>query len=265
MSRCCFRRRIDVAGGGAWDGSRLHCASCCSSAVVAVAREPDFRSQHAKPELGRPLESSRYRHRMRLSVGRVTVISRSSRRRRAPSNEHWPRMWPCLLLDCRLCPYHPGVMVFFDSDPTSGSVPPDAQGDQIYSVPIVGGPAHESLPRLLTPPSAPTVGPWPSWRQTGLVKRPTNRRTVASNSRRWTDPGSPVFGLSIQPGPWSARDSATCPGRADSPDALVRSTGSFERTSRARGCSASRMKRARWLQQRRFRYTRRTHLGRLLR
>jgi hypothetical protein len=37
----------------------------------------------------------------------------------------------------------PGGVVFFDSDPIEGVGPPDAQGDQIYSVPITGGPVRE--------------------------------------------------------------------------------------------------------------------------
>jgi WD40-like Beta Propeller Repeat len=40
----------------------------------------------------------------------------------------------------------PGGVVFFDSAPTVGISPADAQGDQIYSVPIVGGPVHEVSP-----------------------------------------------------------------------------------------------------------------------
>lgn len=40
----------------------------------------------------------------------------------------------------------PVGVVFFDSVPTVGISPPDAQGDQIYSVPIVGGPVREVSP-----------------------------------------------------------------------------------------------------------------------
>ena len=40
----------------------------------------------------------------------------------------------------------PGGVVFFDSVPIVGISPPDAQGDQIYSVPIVGGPVREVSP-----------------------------------------------------------------------------------------------------------------------
>ena len=40
----------------------------------------------------------------------------------------------------------PGGVVFFDSVPTVGISPPDAQGDQIYSVPIMGGPMREVSP-----------------------------------------------------------------------------------------------------------------------
>jgi hypothetical protein len=40
----------------------------------------------------------------------------------------------------------PRGVVFFDSVPTVGISPPDAQGDQIYSVPIVGGPVREVSP-----------------------------------------------------------------------------------------------------------------------
>ena len=40
----------------------------------------------------------------------------------------------------------PGGVVFFDSVPTMGISPPDAQGDQIYSVAIVGGPVREVAP-----------------------------------------------------------------------------------------------------------------------
>jgi hypothetical protein len=37
----------------------------------------------------------------------------------------------------------PDGVVFFDSDPIEAVSPPDAQGDQIYSVPIAGGPLRE--------------------------------------------------------------------------------------------------------------------------
>ena len=40
----------------------------------------------------------------------------------------------------------PGGVVFFDSDPIEGVSPSDAQGDQIFSVPISGGPVHEVSP-----------------------------------------------------------------------------------------------------------------------
>lgn len=40
----------------------------------------------------------------------------------------------------------PGGVVFFDSDPIEAVSPPDAQGDQILSVPITGGPVHEVAP-----------------------------------------------------------------------------------------------------------------------
>jgi WD40-like Beta Propeller Repeat len=40
----------------------------------------------------------------------------------------------------------PVGVVFFDSVPTVGISPPDAQGDQIYSVSIVGGPVREVSP-----------------------------------------------------------------------------------------------------------------------
>ena len=39
-----------------------------------------------------------------------------------------------------------GGVVFFDSDPIEAVSPPDAQGDQIYSVPITGGPVREVAP-----------------------------------------------------------------------------------------------------------------------
>lgn len=39
-----------------------------------------------------------------------------------------------------------GGVVFFDSDPIGAVSPPDAQGDQIYSVPITGGPVREVAP-----------------------------------------------------------------------------------------------------------------------
>jgi hypothetical protein len=39
-----------------------------------------------------------------------------------------------------------GGLVFFDSDPMEGISPPNAQGDQIYSVPISGGPVREVAP-----------------------------------------------------------------------------------------------------------------------
>jgi hypothetical protein len=40
----------------------------------------------------------------------------------------------------------PMGVVFFDSDPIEAVSPPDAQGDQILSVPISGGPVHEVAP-----------------------------------------------------------------------------------------------------------------------
>ena len=40
----------------------------------------------------------------------------------------------------------PGGVVFFDSDPIEAVSPPDAVGDQIYSVPITGGPVREVAP-----------------------------------------------------------------------------------------------------------------------
>lgn len=40
----------------------------------------------------------------------------------------------------------PGGVVLFDSDPIEGVSPPAAQGDQIYSVPITGGPVREVAP-----------------------------------------------------------------------------------------------------------------------
>ena len=40
----------------------------------------------------------------------------------------------------------PAGTVFFDSDPIPGVSPPDAQGDQIFTVPLTGGPIHELAP-----------------------------------------------------------------------------------------------------------------------
>ena len=40
----------------------------------------------------------------------------------------------------------PAGTVVFDSDPIPGVSPPDAQGDQIFTVPISGGPIHEVAP-----------------------------------------------------------------------------------------------------------------------
>ena len=150
----------------------------------------------------------------------------------------------------------PGGVVFFDSVPTVGISPPDAQGDQIYSVPIAGGPVREVSPGY-DPAISPDGQTLAFVASNGVGEAPYQLANggIAARSTR-TDQGSPGFESFIRAAPWSAPDSATCHGprtlrRSRSINSILRTT------SRVRGCSATRMQRTHWLQPWRSRCIRR--------
>ena len=84
-------------------------------------------------------------------------------------------MWPCSLLDCRLCPYHRGVWSFSTWIQQSESVRRTPRVTR--SIPFLLWVVRcAKCPPAMTPPLAPTVGRWPSWRQMVLAKRRINSR-----------------------------------------------------------------------------------------
>ena len=122
----------------------------------------------------------------------------------------------------------PGGVVFFDWIPMVGISPPDAQGDQIYSVSIVGGPVHEVSPgydpaispdgRTLAFVASNGVGEAPYQLANGGIELAQLNGSEITGVRT-LHPSGTMVGAGFSNLSWSAGLS----------DALVRSTRSFER------------------------------------